>query len=57
MRVKTVQIVWHSKEPVYSLDFHSSGLLASGGADKDVKVGQFCQTRLNNSRNQSTIVV
>jgi hypothetical protein len=38
MKVKVVQIVWHSKEPIFSVDFHRSGLLATGGADKDVKV-------------------
>lgn len=38
MKVKVVQIVWHSKEPVFSVDFHPSGLLASGGGDKDIKV-------------------
>jgi hypothetical protein len=38
MRVKTLQIVWHGKEPVYTLDFHPSGILATGGADKEIKV-------------------
>jgi hypothetical protein len=38
MKVKVIQIVWHSKEPVFSVDFHPSGLLASGGGDKDIKV-------------------
>ena len=38
MRVKTLQVVWHGKEPVYSLDFHPSGILATGGADKEIKV-------------------
>ena len=38
MKVKTIQIVWHSKEPVWTLDFHSSGLLATGGGDKEIKV-------------------
>jgi hypothetical protein len=42
MRAKLLQVVWHSKEPVYSLDFHPSGLLATGGGDKEVKVGH-CQ--------------
>ncbi|KAK9907533.1 hypothetical protein WJX75_005474 [Coccomyxa subellipsoidea] len=40
MRAKLLQVVWHSKEPVYSLDFHPSGLLATGGGDKEVKLGQ-----------------
>lgn len=38
MRVKTLQIVWHEKEPVCSLDFSKSGVLATGGADKTIKV-------------------
>ena len=39
MKVKVVQIVWHSKEPVFSVDFHGpSGMLATGGGDKDIKV-------------------
>lgn len=38
MKAKTLQVVWHSKQPVFSLDFHPSGLLATGGGDKDVKV-------------------
>jgi len=38
MKAKTIQVVWHGKEPVYSLDFHpTSGLLATAGADKEVK--------------------
>ncbi len=39
MRAKTLQVVWHSKEPVFSVDFHPDGTLATGGADKDIKVG------------------
>ncbi len=40
MKAKTLQIVWHGKEPVFSLDFCPSipSLLATGGADKDIKV-------------------
>lgn len=41
MKVTTPQIVWHSKEPVFSADFHRNGAawrLVTGGADKDVKV-------------------
>ena len=41
MKLTTPQIVWHSKEPVFSADFHHSGelwRLATGGADKDIKV-------------------
>jgi hypothetical protein len=38
MKAKTLQILWHGKDPVLTLDFHPSGLLATGGADKDVRV-------------------
>eukprot|EP00963_Diacronema_lutheri_P008937 scaffold776_cov347-Pavlova_lutheri.AAC.135 len=48
MKVKTVQIVWHGKEPVFSLDFHPAAgvkpeegdkyLLATGGGDNDVRM-------------------
>ncbi|KAH7622201.1 putative Chromatin assembly factor 1 subunit FAS2 [Nannochloris sp. 'desiccata'] len=36
-KVKTIQIVWHSKEPVYSCDFHPDGTLYTAGADKEIK--------------------
>lgn len=36
-KAKTLQIVWHGKEPVYSLDFHPDGTLYTGGADKEIK--------------------
>jgi len=39
MRHKLCQIIWHGKEPVFSVDFHRSGILASAGGDKDIKVG------------------
>jgi WD40 repeat protein len=39
MKGGTVQIAWHGSQPVLSLDFHSpSGLLATAGADHDIKV-------------------
>lgn len=38
MRVKTLQIVWHGKDPVLSADFHPSGIVATAGADKEIKV-------------------
>eukprot|EP00899_Mesostigma_viride_P006576 jgi/Mesvir1/1591/Mv14559-RA.1 len=38
MKVKTLQVVWHEKEPVFSLDYHPSGLLVTGGADKELKL-------------------
>lgn len=37
-QVKTLQIVWHEKEPVYSVDFHPDGTLATAGADKEIKL-------------------
>ena len=42
MRHKLCQIIWHGKEPVFSVDFHRSGILASAGGDKDIKVGASC---------------
>mmetsp|Transcript_13338 Transcript_13338/g.48556 ORF Transcript_13338/g.48556 Transcript_13338/m.48556 type:complete len:564 (-) Transcript_13338:28-1719(-) len=33
MRAQTIQIVWHEKKPIYSVDFSNVGLLATGGAD------------------------
>jgi hypothetical protein len=44
MKGGTVQIAWHGSQPVLSLDFHSpSGLLATAGADHDIKVfAVFC---------------
>ena len=38
MKVKTPQISWHSRDPIFSVDFHSSGRIASAGGDNDVKV-------------------
>jgi hypothetical protein len=38
MKVKTLQIIWHGKEPVFSLDFHRTGMLATAGGDKDIRV-------------------
>ncbi|KAG9457244.1 hypothetical protein H6P81_001752 [Aristolochia fimbriata] len=39
MRGGTVQINWHDTKPVLTLDFHSlTGLLATGGADNDIKL-------------------
>lgn len=43
MKGATVQIAWHCSEPVLSLDFHSqSGLLATAGADHDIKLWSVC---------------
>ncbi|KNA08086.1 hypothetical protein SOVF_165860 [Spinacia oleracea] len=39
MKGGTVQINWHDTKPVLTLDFHPfSGLLATGGADFDIKI-------------------
>ncbi|KDP31723.1 hypothetical protein JCGZ_14936 [Jatropha curcas] len=39
MKGGTVQINWHGTKPVLTLDFHPiSGLLATGGADFDIKL-------------------
>lgn len=48
MRAKTLQIVWHNQEPVFSVDFNRGGVLASAGGDKEIKVSwraQHCSTR------------
>eukprot|EP01116_Phalansterium_solitarium_P003678 TRINITY_DN144_c0_g1_i2.p1 TRINITY_DN144_c0_g1~~TRINITY_DN144_c0_g1_i2.p1 ORF type:complete len:449 (-),score=166.97 TRINITY_DN144_c0_g1_i2:75-1421(-) len=42
MIFKTVQILWHEREPIFSCDFHSSGRLATCGGDNDVKIW-WCQ--------------
>ena len=38
MHVKTLQVIWHDKEPVYSVDFNSPSVLATGGGDKEIKI-------------------
>ena len=38
MKVKTLEIAWHAREPVLSVDFHPSGRLATAGADNTVRV-------------------
>ncbi|XP_065909488.1 chromatin assembly factor 1 subunit B-like [Dysidea avara] len=38
MKVFTPEVVWHEKQPILSVDFHSSGRLASGGADNFVRI-------------------
>lgn len=47
-KVKTLQIVWHGKEPVFSVDFHPDGSLATAGADKEIKVWEVMQNGLFN---------
>jgi WD40 repeat protein len=44
MKAKTLQIIWHSKDPVFSIDFHPDGYLATGGGDKDIKVSILAAT-------------
>lgn len=38
MKYKTIEINWHDRNPVFSLDFHSSNKLATAGADTCVRV-------------------
>lgn len=38
MRSKVIQIAWHDKEPIFTIDTHSSGRIATGGQDKEVKI-------------------
>jgi WD40 repeat protein len=44
MKAKTLQIIWHSKDPVFSIDFHPDGYFATGGADKEIKVCSRCSS-------------
>ncbi|PRP79015.1 hypothetical protein PROFUN_13257 [Planoprotostelium fungivorum] len=37
MRIKTPQISWHGRDPIYSIHLHPSGRIATAGTDKDVK--------------------
>lgn len=48
MKGGTVQINWHDTKPVLSLDFHHlTGLLATAGADYDIKVNNYYFNLLN----------
>ncbi len=40
MKVKTLEVLWHSQLPVFSVDFHPSQprRFATAGQDKDVKL-------------------
>lgn len=39
MKAKTLQILWHDKQPVFAVDFHpTEGYLATAGGDKEIKV-------------------
>ena len=41
MKVKTIQILWHNKQPIYTADFEPFGSrLATGGADSAIRVIQ-----------------
>jgi chromatin assembly factor 1 subunit B len=38
MKARVIQVVWHGKDPVFTLDFHpGTNALFTGGADKEVK--------------------
>eukprot|EP01112_Ceratiomyxa_fruticulosa_P019530 TRINITY_DN6412_c0_g2_i1.p1 TRINITY_DN6412_c0_g2~~TRINITY_DN6412_c0_g2_i1.p1 ORF type:complete len:577 (-),score=131.74 TRINITY_DN6412_c0_g2_i1:88-1818(-) len=49
MKSETIMILWHSKDPVFSVDFHSSGRLVTGGADNDVKIWRIIRNNTNNN--------
>uniref|UniRef100_A0A7S2X1S9 CAF1B/HIR1 beta-propeller domain-containing protein n=1 Tax=Chloropicon primus TaxID=1764295 RepID=A0A7S2X1S9_9CHLO len=38
MKVNTLQILWHDKKPVFSVDFSAEGDLATCGADKEIRL-------------------
>jgi WD40 repeat protein len=40
MRLKTIQILWHDRNPIFSVDFDpfDSNRLATGGADSHIRV-------------------
>jgi len=37
MKFNTFLIIWHNEQPVFSIDFHPSMRIATGGADECVK--------------------
>ncbi|KAI9097144.1 WD40-repeat-containing domain protein [Phlyctochytrium arcticum] len=45
MRVKTLQILWHDKKPIFSVDFQkgSDGRLATAGGDHNVRIWKLVQ--------------
>lgn len=48
MKGGTVQINWHDSKPVLCLDFHHlTGVIATGGADYDIKVKNYDFTLLS----------
>ncbi|CAM6091150.1 unnamed protein product [Calypogeia fissa] len=45
MKGGTVQILWHGSDPILSVDFHlPTGLLATAGADRDIKLWSLHRT-------------
>ncbi len=40
MRATTLEVVWHDKQPVLSVDFHPDGTLATAGADREIRLWQ-----------------
>ena len=39
MKCKTIQVLWHGKDPVLSVDFNpATGQLASCGTDREIKL-------------------
>lgn len=51
MKVDTPQIAWHGRDggkndPILSADLHESGILATGGADNEVKASSSQRARL-----------
>jgi WD40 repeat protein len=42
MRADTLQVVWHSTDdkiqPIFSVDFHRDGTLATAGGDHDIRL-------------------
>jgi hypothetical protein len=48
MRVKTLQILWHDKQAIFTADFEPNGgsRLATGGADQNVRVCSYLKSLL-----------
>lgn len=41
MKSELIQISWHTKEPVFSVDFDNTGRFATSGGDNAVRVCRF----------------
>lgn len=41
MKVKTIEIAWHEKKPIYSLEFGCPTTLFTAGADNYIKVSKY----------------